>query len=108
MTTNDRVALRADHSISKLKVCEISCTVYTVFALQFDQAGLTFDRDHYLEKEKTRYHDAFVEYFAKIIELLGGDYEAGKSRASEIFEFETKLAKVRKITCMSYSTTRKP
>lgn len=41
--------------------------------------------------------DTFVEYFAEIVELLGGSKSDARTRAREIFLFETELAKVRVI-----------
>ena len=75
--------------------------------MQFDQSGLTFERDHYLDEGKTIYHAAFVQYFTAIVELLGGDSDAARRRADEIFQFETKIAEVRQIHLRSIYSERK-
>ncbi len=69
------------------------CRCYNLL-IQFDQGGLSFERDFYLGDQKDKYHAAFLDYYVAIIKLLGGKISEARPIAEEIWNLETKMAEV--------------
>uniref|UniRef100_A0A1B0CX70 M13 family peptidase n=1 Tax=Lutzomyia longipalpis TaxID=7200 RepID=A0A1B0CX70_LUTLO len=63
--------------------------------IQFDQTSLGLPtRDYFILDSNAVYLDAYRDYMAKIVELLGASNESAEKTASEIVAFEIQLAKI--------------
>ncbi|XP_041355707.1 endothelin-converting enzyme 2-like isoform X1 [Gigantopelta aegis] len=63
--------------------------------LKFEQDGLTLiDHQEYLGNNSEKFHKAFIKFGTKFGMLLGGNESVVRSKMSDIYEFEKKLAEV--------------
>jgi putative endopeptidase len=67
----------------------------SVYALEFDQGGLSLpDRDYYLEEQFASVRKAYQAHLAKMQDLLGAPAPAAESLVTAVVGIETALAKV--------------
>lgn len=66
--------------------------------MQLDQTSLGLPtRDYYLQPANTMYLQAYTEYLTRVASLLGASVENVTKDAQETINFETSLAKVKKL-----------
>ena len=69
-----------------------------MFLFQFDQTTLGMpSRDYYLQSSNAPYLEAYKNYLIKIATLLGAPLDDATNQAEELINFETRLARVRRI-----------